>query len=91
MKINNHIPTLLVQTPPDETTVGFALSVGAGGWQDPSECPGNAHLVEHLLFEGSDKYPSGNAYRNTFEQNGGSCNASFSASVDETTSPAGRE
>lgn len=34
-----------------------ALCVHAGSWQDPNEYLGLAHFLEHMLFQGSRKYP----------------------------------
>ncbi|KAK0424579.1 hypothetical protein QR680_008731 [Steinernema hermaphroditum] len=33
------------------------MHIGAGGSSDPEEVPGIAHLCEHMLFMGSEKYP----------------------------------
>jgi nardilysin len=52
-----------------------SLVVGAGSMYDPVECQGLAHFLEHLLFMGSEKYPSENEYDNFVSKRGGSDNA----------------
>ena len=37
-----------------------ALSVGVGSETDPKNFIGFTHLIEHLLFTGSKKYPEDN-------------------------------
>ena len=42
---------------------------------DPNYAQGMAHYLEHMLFMGSEKYPSENEYDSFLSQNGGSSNA----------------
>lgn len=51
------------------------MSVGVGSVDDPREWPGIAHLLEHMLFLGSVKYPDPNGYNQYLSRNGGSSNA----------------
>ena len=51
------------------------LTVGAGSFQDPQECQGTAHFLEHMLFMGSKKYPKENDFEVFLSKNGGSSNA----------------
>lgn len=46
---------------------------------DPWELPGLAHFCEHMLFLGTDKYPSENEYSKYISSHGGMTNA-FTAS-----------
>jgi predicted Zn-dependent peptidase len=39
------------------------MSVNAGSFQDPTEAHGLAHYLEHMLFMGTEKFPSENEYR----------------------------
>jgi nardilysin len=52
-----------------------AVVVGAGSMYDPPECQGLAHFLEHLLFMGSDKYPTENAFESFLSKHGGTDNA----------------
>ncbi|XP_023282535.1 nardilysin-like [Seriola lalandi dorsalis] len=53
-----------------------ALCVGAGSFSDPSDLPGLAHFLEHMVFMGSEKYPSENGFDAFLKKHGGSDNAS---------------
>lgn len=53
-----------------------ALCVGAGSFSDPSDLPGLAHFLEHMVFMGSKKYPSENGFDAFLKKHGGSDNAS---------------
>lgn len=35
----------------------ISLTVGAGGFEDPEETPGIAHLTQHMILLGSKEYP----------------------------------
>ncbi|KAM9842855.1 nardilysin-like [Aulostomus maculatus] len=53
-----------------------ALCVGVGSFCDPSDLPGLAHFLEHMVFMGSEKYPSENGFDAFLKKHGGSDNAS---------------
>lgn len=54
-----------------------AMAVGAGSFHEEfgKHPHGLAHLLEHMLFMGSEKYPSENAYDNHLAKHGGFSNA----------------
>lgn len=52
-----------------------SVLVGAGSIQDPQDLHGLAHFLEHLLFMGSEKYPSENEYESYVAKHGGTTNA----------------
>lgn len=52
------------------------LAVKVGSCQDPKNVLGLAHFLEHMLFMGSSKYPSENAYDDYLDHHGGESNAS---------------
>uniref|UniRef100_A0A8C5GZX4 Nardilysin a (N-arginine dibasic convertase) n=1 Tax=Gouania willdenowi TaxID=441366 RepID=A0A8C5GZX4_GOUWI len=53
-----------------------ALCVGVGSFSDPTDLPGLAHFLEHMVFMGSEKYPSENGFDAFLKKHGGSDNAS---------------
>src|SRR3990167_10492538 len=52
-----------------------AVRVGVGSWNDPFEYPGMAHFCEHMLFMGTEKYPSENEFFSLISDYAGSTNA----------------
>mmetsp|Transcript_29851 Transcript_29851/g.97207 ORF Transcript_29851/g.97207 Transcript_29851/m.97207 type:complete len:1027 (-) Transcript_29851:78-3158(-) len=52
-----------------------ALAVQVGSFCDPEESLGIAHFLEHMVFMGSEAFPTENEYDKYLTQNGGSCNA----------------
>jgi len=52
-----------------------AMTVGVGSFHDPEECQGLAHFLEHLIFMGSEKYPTENELDAFLSKNGGDSNA----------------
>src|SRR3989344_99336 len=59
LRLPNNIDVLLVH---DEgaTHAAANLIVQAGSAQNPPDLPGLAHLTEHLVFLGSERYPDPN-------------------------------
>uniref|UniRef100_A0A8C4F3U4 Nardilysin a (N-arginine dibasic convertase) n=1 Tax=Dicentrarchus labrax TaxID=13489 RepID=A0A8C4F3U4_DICLA len=60
----------------DDYGSAAALCVGVGSFSDPSDLPGLAHFLEHMVFMGSEKYPSENGFDAFLKKHGGSDNAS---------------
>ena len=52
-----------------------AMSIRVGSLADPPELPGLAHLCEHMLFLGTNKYPNEGAYNTYVTENVGWTNA----------------
>lgn len=52
-----------------------AMDVHVGSFSDPDDVPGLAHFCEHMLFLGTEKYPSEEEYSNYLSAHGGSSNA----------------
>lgn len=72
MELENKIKVVFVSDP-DINMSSCSVGVGAGYLQD--DFAGTAHFLEHLLFMGSEKYPSRNDYHSYIQINGGSDNA----------------
>jgi len=52
-----------------------AICVGVGSFCDPGKLQGMAHFVEHMVFMGSQKYPSENGFDQFVQRSGGYDNA----------------
>lgn len=74
LELTNGLKVLLVS---DSTTdkSAAALDVNAGHLMDPWDLPGTAHFCEHMLFLGTDKYPSENEYSKFISAHAGTTNA----------------
>ncbi|MBY6063471.1 insulinase family protein [Pseudidiomarina sediminum] len=70
----NGLRCTLVHDPKAELCTA-ALAVAAGHFQDPIDTQGLAHFLEHMLFLGTEKYPSATDYQNFIHQHGGHHNA----------------
>ena len=67
----------------DATTdkAACSLNVNIGSMADPPEFLGLAHFCEHMLFLGTEKFPTENAYSSFLSEHGGYSNA-FTSSSD---------
>eukprot|EP00903_Cladosiphon_okamuranus_P013078 g12199.t1 len=74
---------VMVISDPNATKAAAAMSVDVGAASDPTDLPGLAHFLEHMLFLGTSKYPVENAYKSYLAKHGGRSNAS--TSMDATT------
>jgi len=74
VKLPNQLRALLIQD--DEADkAAAALDVKVGCSLDPKTHMGTAHFLEHMLFMGSEKFPSENEYSVFIKDNGGMSNA----------------
>lgn len=76
----NGMKVMLVSDPTAERAA-VCLAVEVGHMSDPPDIPGLAHLLEHVLFLGSEKYPSDAEFRTFISDNGGKTNAQTFADV----------
>ena len=76
-RLANGVSVIVIEDPAN-TKPAAAMAFGVGKNNDPADFPGLAHFCEHMLFMGTAKYPSEDAYHCAVKQNGGSCNASTS-------------
>ncbi|XP_041476883.1 insulin-degrading enzyme-like isoform X1 [Lytechinus variegatus] len=74
LQLNNGMKIVLISDPTTEKSAA-ALDVHVGSLSDPWEIPGLAHFLEHMLFLGTEKYPSENAYSQFLNEHGGFANA----------------
>jgi insulysin len=72
--LDNGLRVLLLSDPKLNKSAG-SLVVNVGQIDDPSHRPGLAHFLEHMLFLGTEKYPSESEYSNYLRSNGGYSNA----------------
>ena len=72
--MDNGMKVLLVSDPKYNKS-GASLAVHTGQIDDPRDTEGLAHFLEHMLFLGTEKYPSITDYGNFIRSNGGYNNA----------------
>ncbi|WP_375793951.1 insulinase family protein [Chlamydia sp. 12-01] len=66
---------LLIISNPGISISGAALVVKTGNSSDPQEFPGLAHLTEHCVFLGNEKYPNSDGFSHFLSSNNGTYNA----------------
>ncbi|CAK87408.1 unnamed protein product (macronuclear) [Paramecium tetraurelia] len=71
----NQLECLIISDPNTKIS-GACLEICVGWLDDPKEYQGIAHFCEHMLFMGSEKYPTQNDYTSFIQLNSGSYNAS---------------
>src|SRR5690606_19521662 len=74
LRLANGLEVLLISDPGADQSAA-TVSVGAGSWNDPLEYAGMAHFCEHMLFMGTQKYPSENEFFTYVSNYAGSANA----------------
>ncbi|CAJ0588568.1 unnamed protein product [Cylicocyclus nassatus] len=74
LELVNGLKVFLVSDPTTDKSAA-AMDVNVGHLMDPWELPGLAHFCEHMLFLGTDKYPSENEYSKFISANAGNTNA----------------
>ena len=67
--------SVLVVSDPEVDKAAAALNVGVGSMADPEDREGLAHFLEHMLFLGTEKYPSPDEYGEYISRHGGQHNA----------------
>jgi len=74
LELNNNMKVLVISDPLTDKSAA-ALDVHIGSMSDPAELPGLAHFCEHMVFLGTEKYPSENSFTQFLSENGGASNA----------------
>jgi len=72
--LNNQMQVLCISDS-EADKAAAAMDVNVGSNCDPDYLQGLAHFLEHMLFMGSEKYPSENDYEKYLSEHGGSSNA----------------
>ncbi|MEM7252785.1 MAG: insulinase family protein [Pseudomonadota bacterium] len=72
--LDNGLRVLMVSDPrADKSAASLDVYIGSGA--DPTDRPGLAHFLEHMLFLGTEKYPKAGDYQSFITANGGRHNA----------------
>ena len=66
--------TVMVVSDQEAETAGAAMSVDVGSDDDPDKVPGLAHLLEHMVFSGSEAYPERGGFSEFISRQGGRYN-----------------
>ncbi len=74
LRLGNGLEVLLISDPAADQSAA-SVAVGAGSWSDPLEYPGMAHFCEHMLFMGTQKYPSDHEFFTLVADYAGQTNA----------------
>lgn len=74
LTLNNNLQVLLISDPTSDKA-SAALDVNVGSSSDSPEFLGLAHFLEHMLFLGTNKYPTPDEYQKFISDHGGSHNA----------------
>jgi len=74
LMLPNNLQVVLVSDPTLENAAA-SLAVGVGSAQDPTSQPGLAHYLEHMLFLGTQKYPTPDSFMQFVQNNAGFTNA----------------
>ena len=73
---SNQLQVLLIHDPdPDKSAA--SLDIRVGSFADPTELPGLAHFLEHMLFLGTQKYPDENEFGEFLSQHNGMDSTQF--------------
>jgi|AACY02.4.fsa_nt_gi Secreted/periplasmic Zn-dependent peptidases, insulinase-like len=79
-KLPNGLKCILIHDPEADKSAA-SINVKVGSSLDPPPMYGVAHFLEHMLFQGTSKYPSENEYSQYMLSNGGYNNA-FTSRTD---------
>ncbi|WP_444995153.1 insulinase family protein [Aliikangiella sp. IMCC44359] len=74
IQLKNGLKVLMISDPTSEKSAA-AMDISAGAFHAPKDRAGLLHFLEHMLFLGTEKYPSAGEYNEFLKKNGGSSNA----------------
>lgn len=78
LQLHNGLQVKLASTPAATRAAALVL-IDAGSYQEPDRCPGLAHLLEHVLFRGSERFRDEACLIRWLPARGGRLNASTMA------------
>lgn len=78
LRLPNGLEVLLVHNAKADRAAA-SMTVDVGSADDPLDIPGLAHFNEHMLFLGTDRYPSSTDYQDFVRNHGGAFNAGTSS------------
>lgn len=74
LTLSNSLRVLLISDTTSQKSAA-ALNVHVGSHQNPKQRAGLAHFLEHMLFLGTERYPTPDEYQDFISQHGGENNA----------------
>jgi secreted Zn-dependent insulinase-like peptidase len=74
INLANQLRVVLISDP-DTDKAAASLNVQVGSASDPEGREGMAHMLEHMLFLGTEKHPEPGEYKNFLSSHGGNHNA----------------
>ena len=74
LQLDNKLRVMLIHDPEADKSAA-SLDVKVGCSLDPKPLYGTAHFLEHMLFQGTEKYPRENEYSEYMQNHGGYNNA----------------
>lgn len=74
LRLPNGLAVTLIHQP-DASDAAALLQVAAGSHDEPENWPGLAHLLEHMVFTGSQRWPDQSRLMSWIQANGGRVNA----------------
>lgn len=82
--LENGLSVLLISDPTTEVA-GAAVNVGVGMNDDPELYPGLAHLLEHVVFAGSERFPERGGFMSFMSERSGAFNFNGYTAPDQTS------
>ncbi|MGB1199253.1 MAG: insulinase family protein [Thalassotalea sp.] len=80
LTLGNGLKVLMISDSTTEKSAA-AMDISVGAFHSPVGREGLLHFLEHMLFLGTEKYPTAGEYNKFLEKNGGSSNA-YTSSED---------
>lgn len=77
-ELENGMKALVISDPTTDMAAA-SVDVHVGQFSDPKDRLGLAHFLEHMLFQGTDRFPEADDYRDYIQRNGGQANAGTGA------------